>query len=167
MANGETLDLHNFYIVFTSNIGGADLLNLQHSTFATMERFVLARAQQAMRPELFARITEKLVFNRLSYDHQLEIAQLLLENELRFLCEAGYKMDADNSVLPFIVQRGFDPKLGARPMRDAIEKLVGDAVAADLLLGGNGNGQLRFDEKERLSVARSEQLMIPKSVASR
>jgi ATP-dependent Clp protease ATP-binding subunit ClpA len=82
MANGETLDLSGFYVVFT--IGGADLLNLQHSCFATMERHVLARAQQALRPELFARITEKVVFNRLNYDCQLEIAQLLLEEELNF-----------------------------------------------------------------------------------
>src|SRR5207244_6502853 len=85
MASGDTLDLCGFYVVFTSNIGGADLLNLQHSTFATMERHVLTRAQQSLRPELFARVTEKLVFSRLSYDHQLEIANLLLNNEIEFL----------------------------------------------------------------------------------
>ncbi|MGH7991229.1 MAG: AAA family ATPase, partial [Limisphaerales bacterium] len=145
-ANGETLDLSGFYIVFTTNIGGADLLNLQHSTFATMERHVLARAQQAMRPELFARITEKLVFNRLSYDHQLEIAQLLLDGELRFLREKGHELQVDRAVLPFVVQRGFHPKLGARPMRDAVEKLIGDAVSMDLLKGGTGCGQLVVEE---------------------
>lgn len=146
MASGETLDLSGFYVVFTTNIGGADLLNLQHSTFATMERHVLARAQQAMRPELFARITEKLVFSRLSYDCQLEIAQLLLDNELRFLREKGYELQADKTVLPFVVQRGFHPKLGARPLRDAIEKLVGDAVAANLLTKKAGRGMLTVDK---------------------
>jgi len=147
MANGETLDLSGFYIVFTTNIGGADLLNLQHSAFATMERHVLARAQQAMRPELFARITEKLVFNRLSYDHQLEIAQLLLSGELKFMLERGHKLEADKTILPFVVNRGFHPKLGARPMRDAVEKLIGDAVTMDLLNGGLGCGQLVVEEK--------------------
>ena len=44
MANGETLDLSGFYIVFTSNIAAAEMLELQHSTFATMERHVLTRA---------------------------------------------------------------------------------------------------------------------------
>jgi ATP-dependent Clp protease ATP-binding subunit ClpA len=146
MADGETLDLSQFFIVFTSNIGGADLLNLQHSTFATMERHVLARAQQAMRPELIARITEKLVFNRLSYDHQLEIAQLLLDNELQFLRDKGHDLQPQPGVMPFIVRRGFHPRLGARPMRDAIEKLVGDAVAADLLTTGTGCGTLSVDE---------------------
>lgn len=147
MANGETLDLSGFYIVFTTNIGGADLLNLQHSAFATMERYVLARAQQAMRPELFARITEKLVFNRLSYDHQLEIAQLLLSGELKFLLERGHKLEANRAVLPFVVNCGFHPKLGARPMRDAVEKLVGDAVTVDLIAGGAACGQLVVEEK--------------------
>ncbi len=146
MANGETLDLSGFYVVFTSNIGGADLLNLQHSTFATMERHVLARAQQALRPELFARITEKIVFKRLTYDHQLEIAQLLLDGELKFLREKGHDLHADSAVLPFVVRRGFHPKLGARPMRDTVEKLVGDAVAIDLLTNGAGCGRLIVDE---------------------
>ena len=147
MASGETLDLSGFYVVFTTNIGGADLLNLQHSTFATMERHVLARAQQAMRPELFARITEKLVFNRLSYDFQLEIAQLLLDNELKFLREKGYALQADKTVLPFVVQRGFHPKLGARPMRDTVEKLIGDAVAIVLLKNAARGGRLTVSEE--------------------
>lgn len=146
MANGETLDLSGFYVVFTSNIGGADLLNLQHSSFATMERHVLAPAQQALRPELFARITEKVVFNRLNYDVQLEIARLLLVDELNFLGDKGHELEPDAGVLPFIVRRGFHAKLGARPMRDTIEKLVGDAVAVDLLTKGMGRGRLSVDE---------------------
>ena len=57
MASGETLDLSGFYIVFTSNIAAAEIINLQHSSFATMERHVLAKAQRTLRPELYARIT--------------------------------------------------------------------------------------------------------------
>jgi ATP-dependent Clp protease ATP-binding subunit ClpA len=155
MANGETLDLSGFYIVFTTNIGGADLLNVQHSTFATMERHVLGRAQKSMRPELFARITEKLVFSRLSYDCQLEIAQLLLDNELQFLREKGYELHTDKTVLTFVVQRGFHPRLGARPMRDAVEKMVGDAVALDLLTHKVSRGILKVDEaSNRLVITR-------------
>ena len=149
MANGETLDLSGFYIVFTSNIAAAEMLELQHSSFATMERHVLARAQQTMRPELFARINEKLVFQRLSYDVQLEIARLLLDAELEFLRAAGHALSVDESVLPFLVQRGYHPRLGARPMRDTVEKLIGDAVAAQLLAGGSANGQLKYDEQSR------------------
>ena len=145
MASGDTLDFSRHYIVLTSNLGAAEILHLQHSTQATLERHVLTRAQQSLRPEMFARITEKLVFNRLSYDHQLEIAALLLANELKFLLEKGHELAADESVLPFLVRRGFHPKLGARPLRDAIEKLVGDAIATDLLTGGTACGRLTVE----------------------
>jgi ATP-dependent Clp protease ATP-binding subunit ClpA len=155
LASGETLELSGFYVVFTSNIGSADLMNLQYSTPATMERHVLTRAQQSMRPELYARITEKLVFNRLSYDHQLEIAQLLLTQELEFLKVKGYGLKPDSAVLPFLVRRGFHPKLGARPMRDAVEKLVGDAVAIGILGGGSGCGELVVDEAANCLAVRS------------
>jgi len=52
MASGDTLDFSNHYIVLTSNIGAAEILHIQHSTQATMERHVLTRAQQSLRPEI-------------------------------------------------------------------------------------------------------------------
>lgn len=133
MANGETLDLSGFYVVFTSNIAASEILNLQHSSFATMERHVLGKTQQSLRPELFARIAEKLVFNRLSYDVQIAIAQLHIARELDFLRSKGFDLSIDDAVLPFLVQRGFHPRLGARPLRDAIEThLRGAVVDAEL-----------------------------------
>jgi ATP-dependent Clp protease ATP-binding subunit ClpB len=146
MASGETLDLSGFYIVFTSNIASADILSLQHSAFSTLERHVLTRAQQTMRPEIYARISEKLVFNKLTYDVQLDIACLLLLQEMEFLLAKGYDIEPSKAVLPFLVRRGFHPRLGARPMRDVIEKLIGDAVATDLLEGGRGSGKLVVEE---------------------
>ena len=145
IATGETLDLSGFYIVMTSNIGSAELMILQHSAEATLERHVLSRAQQSLRPEIFARIAEKLVFHRLSYEHQLEIAAKFLEKEIRFLSERGCNIRVAESVLPFLVRKGFHPKLGARPMRDAAEKLVGDAVAGALLANGRAEGCLMAD----------------------
>ena len=88
------MDLSGFYIVFTSNIAAAEIINLQHSSFATMERHVLAKAQRTLRPELYARITEKLVFNRLSYDVQMEIARLHIARELSFLRDKGFDLTA-------------------------------------------------------------------------
>ena len=152
-ASGRTLDLTGFYIVFTSNLDSAEIVSLQHSSFTTMERHVLTRAQQAMRPELYGRITEKLVFNRLSYDVQLEIAELLLTRELTFLRERGATVNAAAEVLPFIVRHGFHPRLGARPMRDAVEKLIGDAVAERLMLGGDANGEFVVADETRLRLA--------------
>ena len=56
--DGQTLDFSGFYVWLTSNIGSAELMSLQHSNDATLERHVLSRAQQALRPEIFARINE-------------------------------------------------------------------------------------------------------------
>jgi ATP-dependent Clp protease ATP-binding subunit ClpB len=145
VATGQTLDFSGFYVWLTSNIGSAELMSLQHSNDATLERHVLSRAQQALRPELFARINEKLVFNRLSYEHQLEIAEKFLSREIEFLASRGHKLELDKSVLPFLVRKGFHPKLGARPMRDAVEKLVGDAVAEKLLNGELAAGLMTED----------------------
>jgi len=147
VATGQTLDFGSFYIWLTSNIGSAELMSLQHSNEATLERHVLTRAQQSLRPEIFARVTEKLVFRRLSYEHQLEIAEKFLAREIEFLRERGHKLELDKTVLPFLVRKGFHPKLGARPMRDAVEKLVGDAVSECLLHERPASGSLTFDEK--------------------
>ena len=143
MASGETLDLSGFYIVFTSNIAAAEIINLQHSSFATMERHVLAKAQRSLRPELYARITEKLVFNRVSFDVQMEIARLHIGRELSFLRSKGFDLTLGHAVVSFLMQRGFHPRLGARPLRDTIEKHLRGAVA-DALLAGVTSRHLEF-----------------------
>ena len=153
VATGQTLDFSGFYVWLTSKIGSAELMSLQHSNEATLERHVLTRAQQALRPEIFARVNEKLVFHRLSYEHQLEIAEKFLSREIEFLAARGHKIELDKTALPFLVRKGFHPKLGARPMRDAVEKLVGDAVAECLLTGRPACGILAHDElHDRLGV---------------
>src|SRR5580658_8689844 len=93
VATGQTLDFSGFYVWMTSNIGSAELMSLQHSNDATLERHVLTRAQQTLRPEIFARVNEKLVFHRLSYEHQLEIAEKFLAREIEFLGGCGHKLE--------------------------------------------------------------------------
>src|SRR5512139_3289665 len=145
VATGQTLDFSGFYVWLTSNIGSAELMSLQHSNEATLERHVLTRAQQALRPEIFARVNEKLVFHRLSYEHQLEIAEKFLSREIEFLAARGHRIELDKTALPFLVRKGFHPKLGARPMRDA--------VAECLLTGRPACGILAHDElHDRLGV---------------
>lgn len=143
MANGEALDLSGFYIVFTSNLGAAELLSLQHSSFTTMERHVLSVAQRSLRPELYARITEKIVFNRITYDVQLDIARLYIDRELTLLRAQGFDLSVNSSVVSLLVQRGFHPRLGARPLRDVIEKCLRGAVA-DAMLAEISHGPAEF-----------------------
>ncbi|MEK0446014.1 MAG: hypothetical protein RLZZ399_1335 [Verrucomicrobiota bacterium] len=141
-SSGTTLDFSRCYVVFTSNLGCSDVIDVAHSGVATLERHALAMARQHFRPELFARIQEKLVFRKLDYDVQLQIARKFLETEIGFLRGKGFRVEVSERVFPFLVREGFHPKLGARPLRDAVERLIGDAVAADLLAGGTGSGRL-------------------------
>lgn len=113
VATGQTLDFSGFYIWLTSNISSAELMSLQHSNDTTLERHVLTRAQQTLRPEIFARVNEKLVFHRLSYEHQLEIAEKFLAREIEFLAARDHKLELDKSVLPFLVRNGCSAR-GAR-----------------------------------------------------
>jgi len=138
VATGETLDLSRFYVALTSNLGAAEAMHLRHVPLATMERYVFARAQHSLRPELFARITEKLVFACLNYETQIEIARAMLDAELAFVAEKGIILTPSAGVLPFLIQRGFHPTLGARPLRNVIEKHVRDAVGRALLKEGVG-----------------------------
>lgn len=64
---------------------------------------------------------------------------------MEFLARRGHQLELDKTALPFLVRKGFHPKLGARPMRDAVEKLVGDAVAECLLDGRPACGSLAHD----------------------
>jgi len=149
VATGETLDFSNYYVVLTSNIGSAELMDLQHSSFSTMERHVLLSARKRLRPEIFARVTERLVFKRLTYEIQVKIAELLIEQELIYLKSKGYNLSIDESVLPLVIRRGFDSKLGARPLRDAVEKLIGDAVTLELLKTNEVRGVLSNEEPKQ------------------
>jgi ATP-dependent Clp protease ATP-binding subunit ClpA len=108
-----------------------------------MERHVLAKAQQSLRPELYARIAEKLVFNRLNYDVQMEIARLHIGRELSFLRGKGFNLTVGQPVVSFLMQRGFHPRLGARPLRDVIEKHLRGAVA-DAMLAEVSSRTLEF-----------------------
>jgi ATP-dependent Clp protease ATP-binding subunit ClpA len=84
----------------------------------------------------------------------LEIAEKFLSREIEFFAMRGHNLELEKAVLPFLVRKGFHPKLGARPMRDAVEKHVGDALAEHLLAGKNSSGKLRVDESgDRLIVS--------------
>ena len=85
--------------------------------------------------ELYARIAEKLVFNRLTYDVQMEIARMHIAREIAFLGGKGFDVTADESIVSFLIQRGFHPRLGARPLRDAIESHLRGAIADAALAG--------------------------------
>jgi ATP-dependent Clp protease ATP-binding subunit ClpA len=134
MANGETKNLNGYYIVFTSNIGAGDAMRMESSAFATIERTVLRRVDQTLRPELVARISEKLVFNRLPYAIQREICQQIVQRETARLNALGFEIDIDGSTIESLVREGYHRTLGARPMRNTVERFLQSRAVAPLLV---------------------------------
>lgn len=153
LGNDQTYDLSQFYVVCTTNIGSADILRPNHLPFATIERAVIAKLYQTFRPELIGRFSEKIVFKRLSYDVQREIAQLTLEKEISRLGKLGYPLTVDDSVLEFLVRKGVDKLLGARPMRATVERYLGDVIRHALKQGRSGCGEVFYHEpSDRLEI---------------
>jgi ATP-dependent Clp protease ATP-binding subunit ClpB len=133
LANGETKNLSGYYIVFTSNIGAGEAMRMESSAFATIERTVLRRVDQALRPELVARISEKMVFNRLSYSVQREICEQMVERERQRLHSLGFDLQIDTGTIEMLVRNGYHRTLGARPMRNTVDRFLQELAATPAL----------------------------------
>jgi ATP-dependent Clp protease ATP-binding subunit ClpA len=128
IANGETRNLNNYYMVFTSNIGAGEAMRMESSAFATIERTVLRRVDQVLRPELVARINEKLVFNRLPYAIQREICELMIGREVERLNRLGHTLIVEPAMVETLVREGYHRTLGARPMRNVVDRFLQEVV---------------------------------------
>jgi len=135
LANGETRNLNNYYIVFTSNIGAGEAMRMENSAFATIERTVLRRVDQVLRPELVARINEKLVFNRLPYAIQREICEQMMQRERERLELLGFDIQIDADTIEKLVREGYHRTLGARPMRNTVDRFLQEHVAVSAMEG--------------------------------
>jgi ATP-dependent Clp protease ATP-binding subunit ClpA len=133
LANGETKNLSGYYIVFTSNIGAGEAMRMESSAFATIERTVLRRVDQALRPELVARISEKMVFNRLSYSVQREICEQMVGRERQRLHSLGFDLQIDTGTIEMLVRNGYHRTLGARPMRNTVDRYLQELAAMPAL----------------------------------
>ena len=146
LATGEALDLRNFYVVFTSNIGSEEAIRMENAPFASVERSVLARVRERLRPELLGRITEMVVFARLSYAVQREICSSMIASECRRLAALHHRIEVSDAAVEFLVGQGYHRTLGARPMRGVVERYLQEAVSDSVLGGSNGDGVVVVDE---------------------
>lgn len=133
LASGERKNLSGFYVVFTSNIGAAEAMRMRSAPFASVQRTVLSRVNQQLRPELVGRMTEKLVFKSLEYEVQRAICAQMIESELTRLSAMGLSLELAPDALEVLVRDGYHRGLGARPMRAAVERYLQERVAAELL----------------------------------
>jgi ATP-dependent Clp protease ATP-binding subunit ClpA len=145
LATGEVLDLRGFYIVFTSNIGSAEAMRMETAPFASIERTVLARVNQTLRPELVGRVMDKVVFSRLDFATQRVICEQMVAVENARLRGLGYCLEVGPGAIEFLIRLGYHKTLGARPMRGVVERCLQEAIARALLEGGNGSGQIMVE----------------------
>jgi ATP-dependent Clp protease ATP-binding subunit ClpB len=138
----RVIDFSEWYVVLTSNIGAQRIMTMRKSKYETMERLVRQDAQRELRPEIFARITVTVVFNKLGYEAQCAIAGGMIAKECAALTARGFAITPEDQVSEVVIQRGYHERLGARPMRDATELLIRNALAQELLRGGDGTGRL-------------------------
>lgn len=150
LASGREINLRPFVIVCTGNIGSAEILDTTASNFRTLERHVVEQAKQTLRPEVFNRFDEAIVFKPLEFDTQREIVVLKLRE---YLDSIPYSPIAfAPPVVDFIMRHGFDRRYGTRPLVRAIRRHVGEAIARDLLGGGEGTGTLQVERHQLVLV---------------
>jgi len=148
LADNRAYDLSGFYIVCTSNIGSQQLLRPTRLPFATLERAVFAELHRFFRPELIGRFDEKIVFKPLSPDTQREIGQLAISEELTRFRAQGFELTVSEPAFEFLVRRGIYKALGARPMKRAVQKHVGDAIRDAIKCGAPSSGILILSPME-------------------
>ena len=146
LATGERLSVAGFYLAFTSNLGGAEAMRMEQSTFASVERTVFRRLTQALRPELVERIEEKWVFARLTPEVQRKVCMLRVADEVGRLHSLGYDVQVSREALEFLVREGFDAHVGARRLRQTVERHLRDAVVRSLLTSGTASGDITVGE---------------------
>jgi ATP-dependent Clp protease ATP-binding subunit ClpA len=149
---GRTIDFTNSVIFMTSNLGAEETPansrrkvgfgGASASDTAELERRVIAAARAALAPELYNRIDEVIFFAPLRREEVREVARRMLTTIARSLERAhGIGLQVDESAIELLLDAGgFDPTLGARPMRRALARLLEAPLAERILQGEIGNG---------------------------
>jgi ATP-dependent Clp protease ATP-binding subunit ClpA len=143
--SGDRITVTQFYLVLTSNLGSADLARMENAPDAMMERVALDGASQALRPELFGRITERIVFRPLPLEVQREIIEALINEKLNVLSKFfAMEMSVDpGPVSAFLLRLGYNRTQGARRLRQEVDRQFNHA-ALDCALSSTRPSQGKF-----------------------
>jgi ATP-dependent Clp protease ATP-binding subunit ClpC len=155
-SQGRTVDFKNTIIIMTSNLGTADLRRTQvgfgkFEADASYER-MKEKANDALkahfRPEFLNRIDDTIVFHELTKPEITEIVDLLLKRVQNQLEAQGLALELTNEAKLLLADKGYDPTLGARPLRRAIQRLVEDPLSERLLWKEFHAGQTIIVDRE-------------------
>ncbi|UCZ74291.1 ATP-dependent chaperone ClpB [Dickeya zeae] len=133
---GRTVDFRNTVVIMTSNLG-SDLIQERFGemNYAQMRDMVLGVVSHHFRPEFINRIDEVVVFHPLGQAHITSIAQIQLQRLYKRMEERGYTVSISDAALELLGKSGFDPVYGARPLKRAIQQMIENPLAQQILSG--------------------------------
>src|SRR5690606_13835452 len=147
---GRRVDFRNTIIIMTSNIGARDIKNLgkgigfSTSTdvfdYAKMKSMVEDALKRVFNPEFLNRIDDVIVFHPLEKKHIFEIIDIMQKDLFKRVEDLGITIEVEASAKEFLVDKGYDPQFGARPLRRALQKCVEDPMAEAIRSGDLGEG---------------------------
>jgi ATP-dependent Clp protease ATP-binding subunit ClpC len=143
-AQGRKVDFRNTIVIMTSNIGAASISKNQSLGFALgddsglsyddMKERVMSELKKVFRPELLNRIDEVIVFHKLTKEEIKTIVDLLMKRLRDQMGEHAADVSLTDDAKELLVEKGYDPTMGARPLRRAIQRYIEDPLA-DFVLG--------------------------------
>jgi ATP-dependent Clp protease ATP-binding subunit ClpC len=179
-AKGRTVDFKNTLIIMTSNIGskviekGGGGLGFEfeadesEAQYNRIRNLVNEELKQYFRPEFLNRLDEIIVFRQLTKEEVKEIAVILLNEVFGRLAEKGITLDVTEKFKERLVEEGYNPSYGARPLRRAIMRLLEDSLAEEILSGRVKEGDTALvdvDDDGKVKVAPGKkQELLPEGV---
>ncbi len=166
-SQGRTVDFRNTVLIMTSNLGTQDLrkANLGFTkvdeavTYERMKEKVTDALKAHFRPEFLNRIDDVIVFHELSRPEVREIVDLMVARTAKQLAGQGMGLELTDAAKDFLSAEGYDPTLGARPLRRALQRLVEDPLSERLLNKDFRAGEIVIVDVEA-DPDTSDQLMI-------
>ncbi|MEA5075798.1 MAG: ATP-dependent Clp protease ATP-binding subunit [Coriobacteriia bacterium] len=150
-SQGRKVDFKNAIIILTSNLGARDIVKGQTIGFSaqetgaleydTLKERVTGELKKVFRPELLNRVDEVIVFHDLKVEETEQIVDLLMARLSDQMLVQGLGIRLSPAARSLLARKGFDPALGARPLRRAIQRLVEDPLSEQILAGSWLPGQ--------------------------
>jgi len=146
---GRKVDFRNTIIIMTSNVGTRDIKELSSFGFADakpkdqydkMKDTVEDAMKKLFNPEFLNRIDDTIVFRNLDKEDIMQIISIEIKDLYKNLEENKMDLILDQSAKEFLVEKGYDEKYGARPLRRAIQKYIEDPLAEEILRGSFKEG---------------------------
>ena len=142
-AQGRTVDFRNAIVIMTSNVGASEIAkntgigftvgDETGVTYEDMKVRIMGELKKVFRPEFLNRIDEVIVFHKLTKEEITEIVELLLKRIRESLAERELSLNLSSDAADFLVEKGWDPAMGARPLRRAIQRYIEDPLADEVL----------------------------------